>query len=140
MANQHFESDSFDTIIPPLPYLDDSDQDNSCYLDGFHFTNVDVKVANGDAYIILSADEVDDIVITSSLLHESRYFDQAFSGNWKVGVKKIKSPNTKKVVKIRRWTMQSVWEAEGGNKGAKLYLLQGGVCFKSLGCFHHSLI
>lgn len=140
MSNQDCEHDGFDTTLPPPVNLAELDHDepehehesedtSSCFQDEFHFTNVDVRIANSDAHIILSADEADDIIVPSSLLRESRYFDQAFSGNWKADIKKIKSPTSSKVVEVRRWTLKAVWEAEGGNQRAKLYILEGGVIF-----------
>ncbi|RDI83811.1 hypothetical protein Vi05172_g6211 [Venturia inaequalis] len=92
----------------------------------FEFENIDVKIQGGDVQIILSEDEADDVILPSSLLRTSRYFDHAFSGNWNTGgsIKKIKCPETQKVVDVYRWSLRETRVVN--EKYDTVYLLENG--------------
>lgn len=93
----------------------------------FRFENIDVKIQGGDVQIILSEDDADDIIMSSSLLRSLRYFDHAFSGNWNTGgsIKKVKDPITQEVVNIYRWSSRETRIL--GESYSTVYILDNGM-------------
>lgn len=115
-----------DGLISSAKYITDLIDKQATY----EFENIDVKIQGGDVQIILSEDEADDVILPSSLLRTSRYFDHAFSGNWNTGgsIKKIKCPETQKVVDVYRWSLREIRVVN--EKWDTVYLLENGVsCF-----------